>query len=72
MKNLILLSLLTTFFACSDNKKSDSKIIKDPNLHYNEYSPNGNEIILSRTDYFNKLKGFWLAQCIANWTGLVT
>ena len=25
-----------------------------------------------RADYLNKLKGFWLAQCIANWTGLVT
>ena len=72
MKNLILLSLLTTIFACSDNKKSDFKIIKDPNLDYNEYSPKGNEIILSRTEYLNKLKGFWLAQCIANWTGLVT
>ena len=45
MKNLILLSLLTIFFACSDNKKSDFKIIKDPNLDYNEYSPKGYEKI---------------------------
>ena len=27
---------------------------------------------LDNFDYLNKLKGFWLAQCIANWTGLVT
>ena len=53
-------------------KKIDNNIIKDPNLIYNEYSPKGNEIIISRADYINKLKGFWLAQCIANWTGLVT
>ena len=27
---------------------------------------------ISRADYHNKLYGFWLGQCIANWTGLVT
>lgn len=29
-------------------------------------------LIISRADYLDKLEGFWLAQCIANWTGLVT
>ncbi|CAH1002518.1 hypothetical protein LEM8419_03397 [Neolewinella maritima] len=29
-------------------------------------------ITLSRTDYADRLAGFWLGQCIANWTGLVT
>jgi len=29
-------------------------------------------IKISRSDYQNKLYGFWLGQCIANWTGLVT
>lgn len=29
-------------------------------------------IVLSRKDYHNQLYGFWLGQCIANWTGLVT
>ena len=28
--------------------------------------------MISREAYFNKLHGFWLGQCIANWTGLVT
>ena len=28
--------------------------------------------ILCRSDYAEKLYGFWLGQCIANWTGLVT
>ncbi|MEQ5791650.1 ADP-ribosylglycohydrolase family protein [Muricauda sp. NFXS6] len=27
---------------------------------------------LSRDDYYNQLYGFWLGECIANWTGLVT
>lgn len=29
-------------------------------------------IIISRKKYYNQLYGFWLGQCIANWTGLVT
>lgn len=41
-------------------------------LEYFEYSPSGTEIIVSRTEYAEKLHGFWLAQCIANWTGLTT
>ena len=30
------------------------------------------EIVVSRTDYAEKLHGFWLGQCIANWTGIIT
>ena len=29
-------------------------------------------IKISISEYHNKLEGFWLGQCIANWTGLVT
>ena len=29
-------------------------------------------LIISRADYKDQLYGFWLGQCIANWTGLVT
>jgi len=29
-------------------------------------------VSLSRSDYHDRLQGFWLGQCIANWTGLVT
>ena len=29
-------------------------------------------LVISRDDYKQKLHGFWLGQCIANWTGLVT
>lgn len=31
-----------------------------------------NTVMISRSDYKDRLEGFWLAQCIANWTGLVT
>jgi hypothetical protein len=29
-------------------------------------------VIISRDSYYNQLYGFWLGQCIANWTGLIT
>ena len=29
-------------------------------------------LTVSRSDYTEKLHGFWLGQCIANWTGIIT
>ena len=72
MKKLILISVIIFLNSCSSEIGSKQNIIKDDNLEYKNYTPTGKEIIVSRNDYFNKLKGFWLAQCIANWTGLVT
>ena len=72
MKKIIVLTLVILTSSCSLKKKSNSEVVVDVNLKYKEYTPSGNEIIISRADYYNKLKGFWLAQCIANWTGLVT
>lgn len=34
--------------------------------------PKQTDLVISRSEYANKLHGFWLGQCIANWTGLVT
>ena len=34
--------------------------------------PTSGTIEISRSEYHEKLKGFWLGQSIANWTGLVT
>ena len=72
MRNFILISVIISLNSCSSEIGSKQNIIKDDNLEYKNYTPTGKEIIVSRNDYFNKLKGFWLAQCIANWTGLVT
>ena len=33
---------------------------------------NEDYLSISREKYHNQLQGFWLGQCIANWTGLVT
>jgi len=44
----------------------------NPLMEYLAYSPNPDDLTISREDYRNSLYGFWLGQCIANWTGLVT
>lgn len=45
---------------------------KNPNLSYTSYSPKATDLKIDRAAYAKKLEGFWLATCIANWTGLVT
>ncbi|MDA3821657.1 MAG: ADP-ribosylglycohydrolase family protein [Bacteroidales bacterium] len=63
----ILLSCNTT-----TNNNSVKEGLKDPDLTYVSYSPKSSDMIISRSEYAQKLQGFWLGQCIANWTGLVT
>ena len=46
MKKLILISFMVAFISCSDQKKQNEKIIKDLNLVYKDYTPNGNEIVI--------------------------
>ncbi len=74
VKIQLLLSISLAFIIIhilSPNEKI-KKIIKDPNLNYNNYTPDPSDLIISRSNYANRLYGFWLGQCIANWTGLVT
>ena len=62
--------------SCKDAAKEAvnqvKKVVADPGLEYNTYTPKATDMVISRSDYANKLYGFWLGQCIANWTGLVT
>jgi len=44
----------------------------DMGLEYPDYTPTGTELIIPREDFLDRLHGFWLAECIANWTGLIT
>jgi hypothetical protein len=54
----------------------DSNVIQaspaNPLMEYHAYSPTPSDLVISREVYLNRLYGFWLGQCIANWTGLVT
>ncbi len=50
----------------------NSGTMHDPDLTYFKYTPTGDETVINRTEYLNRLHGFWLAQCLANWTGIQT
>ena len=49
-----------------------SETLKDPNFLYKNYKQKPGDIAISRSEYAEKIYGFWLAQNIANWTGLIT
>jgi len=72
---LIMLTFLSSFIGPNDSTKSpiiNDNVLYDPELKYLDYIPQPNDREISRTSYKKKLYGFWLGQCIANWTGLVT
>ncbi len=66
------LCLLSCKERLSDTEKTIANTMVDSRLTYGEYTADPTDVIISREDYKNRLYGFWLAQCIANWTGLVT
>ena len=61
MRNIIWLIILFLSVACASDQ---SKIRSKQNQ--------SQTIDISRAAYRDSLYGFWLGQCIANWTGLVT
>lgn len=44
----------------------------NPDMEYLPYVEQPGDLAISRETYFDRLQGFWLGLCIANWTGLVT
>ncbi len=67
--------ILTTLviLACSASEPTGK--LGDPgstSIIPQHYRPESTDLIISRSDYRDKLHGFWLGQCIANWTGLIT
>ena len=58
-------NMLLSFFNRDTDKIKASKNLEN-NLHEDSV------LVLSRSEYKERLYGFWLGQCIANWTGLVT
>ena len=68
--SLILLFCSNTFNQDLNYYMTDKLI--NPDFEYKNYVVANSDIIISRTQYFEQLYGFWLGQCIGNWTGLVT
>jgi len=70
MKNSCLLLVVFLLITCAP--KRDSKAVFNPDYEYKSVAVEGTYLTLTRKEYADKLYGFWLGQCIANWTGLVT
>ena len=62
----IILFLFAIFQSCDNMSRKGVKKKITPSLVEESV------ISISRDKYYNQLYGFWLGQCIANWTGLVT
>lgn len=75
-KALAIISLFIFSSSCKNQQKAESEPIQnemtDSLLVYSNYESQASDLVISRKEYKDKLYGFWLAQCIANWTGLVT
>ena len=73
---LIFLSLFLNVSCLSNeknkNQTNDDGVLKDTSLVYVAYEAQISDLKISRATYKEQLYGFWLGQCIANWTGLVT
>lgn len=61
--------IFITMLSC---QKTDNEKLKSIHLKktFNTEAPKN--FIISRDEYQDQLEGFWLGECIANWTGLVT
>lgn len=66
----VLTFICLILFSCS--KQSEFAIPVNPNLIDIREKVDGESIKVSRSEYKEKLYGFWLGQSIANWTGLIT
>ena len=75
MKVLLLFFLLLSIGQSGNStqiQNEQDSVLIDREFKYLDYSPQLSDRVISRSEYANRLHGFWLGQCIANWTGLVT
>jgi hypothetical protein len=68
---LYSIALSFLIFSCQTESPPPNPRV-NPDFEYAAYEQQAGDEVVSRAVYFDKLQGFWLAQCIANWTGLVT
>ncbi|MBT5596166.1 MAG: ADP-ribosylglycohydrolase family protein, partial [Flavobacteriaceae bacterium] len=74
MKNkLFQILFIYIFLSCNTTiNDKESYPLFSKKINITEYIPSSNDIVVNRLVYKDKLEGFWLGQCIANWTGLIT
>ena len=65
--SILTAALIILFFSsCRTEEKQESEPrtpsneLVDPHLEYKQYSPDPSDLVISRSDYRDKLYGFWL------------
>lgn len=71
MKYPVAIAVLLLFWSVSLNSQNQKNTKKRKSV-VTTTLPKTTDLLISRSNYKDKLYGFWLGQCIANWTGLVT
>ena len=74
---LLSVFCLGLMYSCTMENKAVSQTesinsLKDTGIVYLDYKRKTSDLVISRAAYKDQLYGFWLGECIANWTGLVT
>ncbi len=74
---LLVVFCLGVTHSCKSEHKPEPQAesissLKDTGLVYLDYKKKASDLVISRKAYKDQLYGFWLGECIANWTGLVT
>lgn len=66
MKHYVILAIASLAISACSNQQGTTQ------QEAIEQKDDDQQIVISRAKYQDQLYGFWLGQCIANWTGLVT
>ena len=65
---LIFLAILLL----SHSESFSQQATRNPDFEYREVKKATHTRVVDRQQYMDRLYGFWLGECIANWTGLIT
>lgn len=72
-KFISLILIFASILSCNNqNTTKKSNLLVNSEFTYKDYTPKSTDLVISREKYLDNLYGFWLGECIANWTGLVT
>jgi hypothetical protein len=72
IKYSLITVLLAGYSATAHAQSMSQDRMNEPGVETASSVAPAAEIVISRTDYIRRLQGFWLGQCIANWTGIIT
>ena len=59
-KKLIYFLLFIGLFSCELIKQNELEVVFSKDIQYKPYQPKNTDLSISRSNYYDKLYGFWL------------